>query len=50
MAVFLVSMVSPDFPRLGIDLGKASADRMAINDEEYPVDKAYGKSTKYDEL
>ena len=36
--------------RLGIDLSKAFAEKMAINDEKYPVDKAYGRSTKYDEL
>ena len=36
--------------RLGIDLGKAFAEKMAINDEKYPVDKAYGRSTKYHEL
>ena len=36
--------------RLGIDLSKAFAEKMAINDQKYPVDKSYGRSTKYDEL
>ena len=36
--------------RLGIDLSKAFAEKMAINDEKYPVDKSYGRSTKYDDL
>ena len=36
--------------RLGIDLGKAFAEKMAINDDKYPVDKAYGRATKYDGL
>lgn len=36
--------------RLDIDLYEACAEKIAINREKYPVEKAYGKSTKYDEL
>ena len=35
---------------LGIDMIDAAAAKMRINAERYPVDKAYGKSTKYDRL
>ena len=35
---------------LGIDAIAAAADKMRINAERYPVDKAFGKSTKYDRL
>ena len=36
--------------RLNIDLYEACVEKIAINREKYPVEKAYGKSTKYDEL
>ena len=36
--------------RLDIDLYKAFVEKIAINREKNPVEKAYGKSTKYDEL
>lgn len=36
--------------RLNIDLHEACVEKIAINREKYPVEKAYGKSTKYDEL
>ena len=36
--------------RLAIDLGKAFAEKMTLNDQKYPVGKAYGRSTKHDEL
>ena len=36
--------------RLNIDLYEACVQKIALNREKYPVDKAYGKSTKYDEL
>lgn len=35
---------------LKIDLYEACNEKLAINREKYPVDKAYGKSTKYNEL
>ena len=35
---------------LGIDPLAASAAKMRINAERYPVEKAYGRSTKYDAL
>lgn len=35
---------------LGIDPLAAAAAKMRINAERYPVDKAYGRSTKYDAL
>jgi len=34
----------------GIDIKKAFAYKMALNEKKYPVDKAKGKSTKYNEL
>jgi NTP pyrophosphatase (non-canonical NTP hydrolase) len=36
--------------RLDIDLGVAAAEKMSINAEKYPVDKAWGSSKKYTEL
>ena len=35
---------------LGIDMIAAAAAKMRINAERYPVDKAFGKSTKHDRL
>lgn len=35
---------------LDIDLAAAVRDKMAINEQRYPVDKSRGRSTKYDEL
>lgn len=35
---------------LGIDAIEAAAAKMRINAERYPVDKAFGRSTKYDRL
>jgi NTP pyrophosphatase (non-canonical NTP hydrolase) len=35
---------------LGIDPIDAARDKMAINAERYPVDKAYGRSTHHTEL
>jgi NTP pyrophosphatase (non-canonical NTP hydrolase) len=35
---------------LGIDMIEAAAAKMRINAERYPVEKSYGKSTKYDRL
>ena len=36
--------------RLNIDLYEACVQKIAMNRAKYPIDKAYGKSTKYDEL
>lgn len=36
--------------RTGIDLARAAADKIRVNDARYPVDKARGKSLKYNEL
>ncbi|HZP87801.1 MAG TPA: nucleotide pyrophosphohydrolase [Burkholderiales bacterium] len=36
--------------RLGIDPLRAAAGKLALNAEKYPVDKARGRSTKYDKL
>jgi len=33
-----------------IDLNQAIRDKLAENAAKYPVDKAKGRSTKYDEL
>lgn len=35
---------------LGLDLDAAVQRKLALNRERYPVDKAHGKSTKYDKL
>jgi len=35
---------------LGIDPLAAAAAKMRINAERYPIDKAYGRATKYDAL
>lgn len=35
---------------LGIDPLAAATAKMRINAERYPIDKAYGRSEKYDEL
>lgn len=35
---------------LGIDPLAAAAAKMRINAERYPIEKAYGRSTKYDAL
>jgi NTP pyrophosphatase (non-canonical NTP hydrolase) len=35
---------------LGIDPVAAARRKMAINEERYPVEKAYGRSLKYDRL
>ena len=36
--------------RCRIDLPQAVLNKMAANSKKYPVDKAYGKSTKYTDL
>lgn len=36
--------------KLGIDLGAAAQRKIALNEQKYPVDKARGRSTKYDKL
>ena len=36
--------------KLGIDLASAAQRKLALNEEKYPVDKARGRSTKYDKL
>jgi len=36
--------------RLEIDLAEAALEKLAINARRYPVDKAYGRSDKYDRL
>lgn len=35
---------------LQIDLAAAFAEKQRINEAKYPVDKAFGKAAKYDEL
>jgi NTP pyrophosphatase (non-canonical NTP hydrolase) len=34
----------------GIDLARAVAEKMALNEERYPVEKARGTAAKYDRL
>ena len=36
--------------KTGIDITQAVLDKLKINEEKYPVDKAKGASTKYSEL
>jgi len=36
--------------RLGVDPGKIVLDKLALTRAKYPVDKAQGRSTKYDAL
>jgi dCTP diphosphatase len=36
--------------RLGVDLAEAARDKMALNALKYPIDKARGRSDKYDRL
>ena len=35
---------------LGIDLNEAATQKLALNAEKYPVDKAHGNSKKYSDL
>jgi hypothetical protein len=35
---------------LGIDMSKALADKLAANEQKYPVEKSKGSSKKYTEL
>jgi len=44
--LFLVRLAD----RLGIDPVRAARKKLALNAAKYPVDKARGKSTKYDKL
>ncbi len=36
--------------KLGIDLAAAADNKLALNEHKYPVEKARGRSTKYDKL
>ena len=36
--------------RLGVDLAQAALDKLVLNAEKYPVEKAKGRSEKYDRL
>ena len=36
--------------KLDIDLEHAVREKMAVNEERYPVDLAYGRAVKYDKL
>lgn len=36
--------------RAGIDLQKAAAEKIALNEQKYPVEKARGNARKYSEL
>lgn len=44
--IYLVSLANC----LDVDLLQAAADKLAINARKYPVEKARGNATKYDEL
>lgn len=35
---------------LGVDLNKAAEDKLRLNADKYPTDRAFGSSKKYDEL
>jgi len=45
--VILLSYLASD---LGIDIESAVKNKLAINEQRYPVDKARGSAKKYDEL
>lgn len=45
--LYWVLLMSHDFE---IDLAEAFRQKMAMNEEKYPVDKAYGNSAKYSAL
>ena len=36
--------------RLGVDLEQATKEKLTKNSRKYPVEKAYGRATKYTEL
>lgn len=36
--------------RLDVDLGKAASDKLRLNAQKYPIDKARGTAKKYTEL
>jgi NTP pyrophosphatase (non-canonical NTP hydrolase) len=36
--------------RIGVDLDEVVMDKLAVTRAKYPVDRAKGRSTKYDEL
>ena len=36
--------------RLGIDMDKAIAEKLLVNERKYPVAESYGSSAKYAEL
>lgn len=36
--------------RLGIDMDKAIAEKLLVNERKYPVEESYGSSAKYAEL
>ncbi|KGE17585.1 nucleotide pyrophosphohydrolase [Paenibacillus wynnii] len=44
---YYILLISND---LGIDLEDALRNKMIVNEEKYPVDKAYGSNKKYTEL
>ena len=46
--VFLFALLLAD--RLEIDIGKAIADKLATNEQKYPVALARGNARKYTEL
>jgi NTP pyrophosphatase (non-canonical NTP hydrolase) len=46
--VFLIALLLAD--RLDIDVGKAIADKLAANEQKYPVALARGNARKYTEL
>jgi len=46
--IFLFALLLAD--RLGIDVGQAIADKLAVNEQKYPVALARGNARKYTEL
>lgn len=46
--VFIYTLLFAD--RAGIDLDSAVRDKLALNEERYPVDRSKGRSTKYRDI
>ena len=46
VSVFLIDLVL----KLNLDLDEIINNKMKKNEEKYPIEKSYGKATKYDKL
>jgi len=46
IAIFLLRLAD----KLGVDVEQAILEKIAINEEKYPIEKCKGKNTKYSDL